>query len=224
MTTKQMEYILELSKTKNFNRAAENLYISQPALTYQIQRAEEELGFPLFVRSGKGANMTAAGEAFAGAIAQIVDDYNDAVDAGRRISPQYEAAVTVGLPERLAVPQLAETIEAFAEEYPQTPVLPLYYPSGLQQLQEQPDADMLFVLRGKHFRVPRGWKEHGTAKGYLGADTLPRTQDIVVREDQDLVWMPYAAQPQTVSLLLKNGEEREIVHIFVAKFIQNAQK
>lgn len=225
MTTKQMEYILELSKTKNFNRAAENLYISQPALTYQIQRAEEELGFPLFVRSGKGANMTAAGEQFANAIGQIVDDYNEAVESGRRISPQYEAAVTIGLPERLAVSRLVETIELFAEEYPQTPVLPMYYPSDRpQQMQELPDADMLFVLRGKHFRVSRGWKEYCTTEGYLGADTLPRTQDIVVGEEDGLVWLPYAAQPQTVSLLLKSDEEREIVHIFASKFGQNVQK
>ena len=37
MTTKQIEYILELAQTLNFNRAAENLYISQPTLTYQIR-------------------------------------------------------------------------------------------------------------------------------------------------------------------------------------------
>ncbi len=225
MTTKQMEYILELSKTKNFNRAAANLYITQPALTYQIQRAEEELGFPLFVRSGKGANMTAAGEQFAAAIGQIMDEYNDAVESGRRISPQYEAAVTIGLPERLAVPQLAETIDAFAMEYPQTPVLPMYYqPDRPQQTQEHFDVDMLFVVKGKHFRVRRGWKEYCAADGYLGSDTLPRTQDIVVEKEGDLVWMPYAAQPKTVSLLLKSDEEREVVHIFASKFRQNVQK
>ena len=54
MTTKQMDCALELSHTLNFSRAAENLFISQPALTYQIQCLENEIGFRLFERSGKG--------------------------------------------------------------------------------------------------------------------------------------------------------------------------
>jgi DNA-binding transcriptional LysR family regulator len=50
MTTKQIDYILELSQTLNFNRAAENMFISQPTLTYQIKLAEEEIGFNIFER------------------------------------------------------------------------------------------------------------------------------------------------------------------------------
>ena len=55
MNTKQIDYILELAQTQNFNRAAENLYISQSTLTYQIKEVEKELNFLLFERSGKGA-------------------------------------------------------------------------------------------------------------------------------------------------------------------------
>ena len=64
MTTKQLAYATELAKTLNFNRAAENLFISQPTLTYQIKALEDEIGFPLFDRSGKGAALTPAGEQF----------------------------------------------------------------------------------------------------------------------------------------------------------------
>ena len=58
MNTKQIDYILELAQTQNFNRAAENLYISQSTLTYQIKEVEKELNFLLFERSGKGATLT----------------------------------------------------------------------------------------------------------------------------------------------------------------------
>ena len=61
MDTKQIDYILELAQTKNFNRAAENLFISQPALTYQIKAIESEVGFMLFERSPRGAVLTPAG-------------------------------------------------------------------------------------------------------------------------------------------------------------------
>ena len=56
MNTKQMDCVLELAQTKNFNRAAENLFISQPTLTYQIKAVEDEIGFTLFDRSGRGAS------------------------------------------------------------------------------------------------------------------------------------------------------------------------
>ena len=45
MDTKQIDYILELADVKNFNRASENLFISQPTLTYQIKLVEEEIKF-----------------------------------------------------------------------------------------------------------------------------------------------------------------------------------
>ena len=53
MTTKQMDYCIELARTLNFTRAAENQYVSQPTLTYQIKLLEEEIGFAIFARSGK---------------------------------------------------------------------------------------------------------------------------------------------------------------------------
>ena len=64
MNTKQIDYILELAQTQNFNRASENLFIAQSTLTYQIKEVENELGFKLFERSGKGATLTPAGRKF----------------------------------------------------------------------------------------------------------------------------------------------------------------
>ena len=64
MNTKQIDYALELAQVKNFNRAAENLFIFQPSLSYQIQALESEIGLALFLRSGRGAEVTPAGEQF----------------------------------------------------------------------------------------------------------------------------------------------------------------
>mgnify|MGYP000700466114 CR=1 FL=1 len=49
MNTKQMDYIIETAKTLNLSRAAENLYISQPALSYQIKVIEEEWVLPSLI-------------------------------------------------------------------------------------------------------------------------------------------------------------------------------
>ena len=71
MLTKQMDYILELSRTLNFNRVAENLFISQPTLSYQIKTLEEELGFRIFDRRGKTVQLTPAGAQFTATLQNI---------------------------------------------------------------------------------------------------------------------------------------------------------
>ena len=58
MTTKQIDYCIEVAHTLNFSRAADNLFVSQPTFSYQIRLLEEEIGFTIFERNGKGAALT----------------------------------------------------------------------------------------------------------------------------------------------------------------------
>lgn len=60
----EMEYVYEVYKEKNFTRAAEKLFITQPALSMAIQKVEERLGMPLFDRSTRPLSLTEAGEAY----------------------------------------------------------------------------------------------------------------------------------------------------------------
>ena len=59
----ELEYIYMVYKEKNFTRAAEKLFITQPALSMAIQKAEERLGMPIFDRSTRPLSLTEAGEA-----------------------------------------------------------------------------------------------------------------------------------------------------------------
>ena len=58
MTITQLTYILALNKHKNFTKAAKACMISQPSLSMQIQKLEEELEISLFYRSKKPINTT----------------------------------------------------------------------------------------------------------------------------------------------------------------------
>jgi DNA-binding transcriptional LysR family regulator len=62
MNSKQLELFYETAKYPSFNIAAENLYISQSSLSHSIRLLEDELGYPLFVRSKNGIQLTKAGE------------------------------------------------------------------------------------------------------------------------------------------------------------------
>lgn len=51
MTTKQIDYCIELAHTLNFSKAAENCFASQPTFSYQMNLLENEVGFHLNVKS-----------------------------------------------------------------------------------------------------------------------------------------------------------------------------
>ena len=63
MTIAQVLYVLEIADCRSISAAAERQFISQSALSQQIQRLEGELGYPLFVRTPRGLTLTAAAAA-----------------------------------------------------------------------------------------------------------------------------------------------------------------
>ncbi|GIP59211.1 LysR substrate-binding domain-containing protein [Paenibacillus woosongensis] len=61
MEHRLLEYFIAVSEELHFTKAADNLGISQPTLSHQIRLLEEQLGTPLFHRSGKKIHLTQAG-------------------------------------------------------------------------------------------------------------------------------------------------------------------
>ena len=53
MTTKQIDYCIELAHTLNFSRAADNLFVSQPTFSYQIRLLEEEIALQSLSGAGR---------------------------------------------------------------------------------------------------------------------------------------------------------------------------
>ena len=74
MELRQLTYFLTICETKNFTRAAEKLFVSQPALTNQIMSLEEELGMRLLERSKKKVEITPAGEVFRRHALQVMSE------------------------------------------------------------------------------------------------------------------------------------------------------
>lgn len=61
---RQLQYFVAVAEEQNFGRAAQRLNVSQPPVTRQVRKLEEELGATLLTRTTKGAVLTAAGEVF----------------------------------------------------------------------------------------------------------------------------------------------------------------
>ena len=97
MTTKQIDYCIELAHTLNFSRAAENMFVSQPTFSYQIRMLEEEIGFAVFERSGKGATLTPAGAQFVATLASLREDLKRAIEQGQNFSAKYTDSISISL-------------------------------------------------------------------------------------------------------------------------------
>ncbi|MGQ4487993.1 LysR substrate-binding domain-containing protein [Streptomyces sp. SAS_281] len=64
MSLRQMEYFVTVVEEASFTRAAEQLHVTQPALSHQIKALEREVGGPLLERLPRGVRLTAMGRAF----------------------------------------------------------------------------------------------------------------------------------------------------------------
>lgn len=81
MTTRQILFFLSLARCGSFTKAADELFMTQPGLSYAIKQLEAELGVPLFDRYDKGVALTRYGEAFLPYAERIVNNINAATDA-----------------------------------------------------------------------------------------------------------------------------------------------
>src|SRR3954452_235416 len=61
LTLQQLTYFLAAAEHGSFSAAAASLLMAQPSLSEQIRRLEAELGVPLFMRAGRGIELTEAG-------------------------------------------------------------------------------------------------------------------------------------------------------------------
>ena len=160
MTTKQIQYILELAQTGNFNRAAENLYISQPTMTYQIRAAEEEIGFPIFNRSGRGASLTPAGAQFIISLRNIYTELTNAIEQGQNFSEKFQEAVRIVVPIRSAIHFLPQAIAKMMVVAPSVSITPSFDWRHGKDSFLRGDQDILFSMETDMNRVPDVKKHH----------------------------------------------------------------
>lgn len=71
MTLNQLKYVIEITRTGSINKAANNLFISQPVLSASIKSLETELGKNIFSRSTRGIELTPFGQIFLSYITPI---------------------------------------------------------------------------------------------------------------------------------------------------------
>ena len=154
MNSRQIDCILEIAQTRNFNRAAENLFTSQPTLTYQIKTAEEEIGFPLFERSVRGAILTPAGEQFCTTLRNIRSELKRAIEQGQNFNNKWKNIIAIGLPMRSALYFLPEAVTTFEAEHEGISITPHFLPLSDPSSFLKGEEDILFSMEVDVKRIP----------------------------------------------------------------------
>ncbi len=118
MELHQIAYFSEVARTGNFSRAAENRHVSQPTLSQQIRKLEDELGGALFVRSRSGARLTALGETFRPRAQRILAEVAAAHDDAHAFSSLARGTLRLGAIPTIAPYLLPTLVEAVTEAFP----------------------------------------------------------------------------------------------------------
>ncbi|MBL9113591.1 MAG: LysR family transcriptional regulator [Verrucomicrobiaceae bacterium] len=116
-----LDQFVVLARTKNFTRAAEELHLSQSALSRAIQKLEDQLGQPLFERKPREVVLTELGELLlqrAKHILQLMEDtFSELSEAGRR------GRIRLGAIPTIAPYFLPNLLSSFAKKYPDIAVI-----------------------------------------------------------------------------------------------------
>lgn len=128
MNTDKIKIFLDLAESLNFSRTAQNMNITQSAVSQSISSLERYLNVKLFYRSRKEVNLTPAGQLFYQGMQPIITQFNKAVTHAREVSQSVNTLLTIGFSgsgyDRYAIKQLIQEyrkvrpeVKIFLENY-----------------------------------------------------------------------------------------------------------
>ncbi len=97
ISIQQMQYILVLSEQRQFQRASELCYVTQPTLSMQVKKAEELLGYPIFDRSRNPLELTTYGEQLIPIIREILSETSKIDVLTQQMKGNYTEQIKIGV-------------------------------------------------------------------------------------------------------------------------------
>ena len=118
MDFRQLQYILKVAQVGNITRAAEELYMTQPALSHFISKVEKEEGIKLFDRSTTPVTLTYAGERYVDTIRRIMELNQQLKEEIAEISTLQKGRLIIGIPPARAAELLPRVLPEYLRRYP----------------------------------------------------------------------------------------------------------
>jgi LysR family hydrogen peroxide-inducible transcriptional activator len=123
MTITQLQYVLAVAEYKNFTLAAEKSFVTQPTLSMQIQKVEEELGILIFDRSKKPIQLTDIGQKIVNQAKNIVNESDRIKDIVHQEKGFIGGEFKLGIIPTVMPTLLPMFLNNFIKKYPKVKLL-----------------------------------------------------------------------------------------------------
>ena len=139
-----MDYVYAVYQERSFTRAAEKLYITQPALSLCIKKVETEFGYPIFERSGKDVTLTPMGEKYIKAIEDVMKIENRLYTEMDDILRLKNGKIRIGSTAFVTSYILPDILKSFKDRYPDiTMTMTVAESAELEAKLEENDVDIV---------------------------------------------------------------------------------
>ena len=141
----------EVAKQGNISKAAESLYISQPAISKTIVRLEDNLNVKLFKRNSRGVSLTEEGEVLFRHVQEAIHHIEEAENALQKMKDYHIGHLDIGASTTLCRYILLPYLKKFMEEFPNIQINLKNQDSAKNiQVLEAQDIDIALVAIPKH--------------------------------------------------------------------------
>ncbi len=123
MTLNELKFIAALAKARNFRKAAEVCFVSQPALSLAVKKLEDELGVLLFERSRNDVTMTAVGELVVEQATRVIEEAKRVKEIAKQGNNQLAGALKLGVIYSVGPYLLPEIIPILRKTAPEMPLI-----------------------------------------------------------------------------------------------------
>jgi len=122
LTLSELRFVVSLARERNFRRAAEKCFVSQPALSLAIKKLEEELGLSLFERSRSKVTVTSVGQLIINQANVVLDEAEKIKELSRQGDRQLGYPFSLGLIYSIAPYLLPLIIPILRRDLPEMPL------------------------------------------------------------------------------------------------------
>lgn len=201
MTVQQVLYVLEVAKVRSVSRAAERLYLSQSALSQQLRKLEEELGYPLFSRTAHGLELTDGGAVFCREGAQVAEVWRSFCGKVEQDHSRENIRLRLGIGSRVYSNGLFPHVMAFFEANPRLEVT-LYTEAGHDVLEALRRGELDLALD----RLPMG-EESGDNSRFFYGPLIRERQCVLMNRSDPRAGQPSITVPELQGCTMMSGLE-----------------
>lgn len=144
MNLRQLEYIENIVRYGTMREAARQLFVTEPTISQQIKKFEEEIGFPFFEKNGRIINLTKEGQSLLPEIRNILSSVHDLERQIKEISNPLSGQIQLGIGPLSAIRYLPRLFKTFHQRYPKVKLIVVQ--GGIMELSELLFSNQLDII------------------------------------------------------------------------------